>query len=315
MQPSIGRGWPAEDAMAAVIDLGFDIEQINVTSRSDLESAVSSRSNILVWPLSYTIGPNINGTLITAVLEQLDIPFVGPNSANLALSSKLAFKTALKARTPYSSPIYQLVDSDITPGDDIGFPAVLKTEYSCNSKGVLAVANPAAFSDAYNFLRHSYGQRVFVERWEREREYTTAYLPPVGNRGALTASLELRLNSDSFYIDNRAKQSNTLLSFSKPVDDTIAYLDHVTKDIARAMDFDGYFRLDVIENTSGMRFPIEINCQPFLTRSGSGQSYFPMAFELSGILTYPDIIGRIIAHALARSQKNTASGLLERYLP
>src|SRR5207302_11453769 len=119
----------------------------------------------LVWPISYTIGPNINGTLITAVLEQLDIPFVGPNSANLALSSKLAFKTALKAQTPYSSPTYCIVDSGVTLAADIGFPAVLKTEYSCNSKGVLAVANPTAFSDAYNFLRDSYGQRIFVERW------------------------------------------------------------------------------------------------------------------------------------------------------
>ena len=104
-QPSIGRGWPPDDAKVAVADLGFQVMEFTVASRSELESVVANHQDILVWPVSYTIGAKVDGPLITAVLEDLGVPFVGPTSANLELSSKLKFKTALESDTPYLSPM------------------------------------------------------------------------------------------------------------------------------------------------------------------------------------------------------------------
>lgn len=313
-QPSIGRGWPPDDAKVAVAELGFQVSEFSVNSRSELESVIENHECFLVWPVSYTIGDKVDGPLITAILEDLKVPFIGPTSANLKLSSKLKFKAALQSRTPYLTPRYEVLDSEVSSNEQIGFPAILKTEYSSNSKGVLAVADATACRSGYKSLLDSYHQIIFIERWERDKEYTTAYLPPIGTLDALTASLQLSPTSDLNYIDKEAKQFNHLIEFSKPNEELLSRLDLMTRNIVRSLNIDGYCRLDFLENTEGLMLAIEANFLPFLTREESEQSYFPMAFGRIVGLSYLEIIGRIIAHALWRCGGDTAFGFMEKYL-
>jgi D-alanine-D-alanine ligase-like ATP-grasp enzyme len=311
-QPSTGRGWPAGDAKQVVAELGFEVNEYAVTTRSELESVIASHDNFLVWPVTYAIGDRVDGPLITGILEDLGLPYIGPTAANLKLSSKLRFKTALQSRTPYLTPLFEILDADTSSNEQIGFPAILKTEYSSNSRGVLAVADESACQQGFKTLFDSFHQSIFIERWEREKEYTTAYLPPMGPLDGITASLQLSPTSNKNYIDKEAKQFNHLIEFAKPNDDTLSRLDYMTRNIVRSLEIDGYCRLDFVENSDGLMFVIEGNFLPYLTREASAQSYFPMAFERIG-LSYPEIIGRIIAHALWRCDGKTSFRFVEKY--
>lgn len=315
IQPQIGRGWRPNDAAIVATELGLDVLEVRVTSSSELSDLASRHSDILVWPVSFTIGPDVKGTYVTSVLEGLGVPFVGSGSAALAYSSKLLFKGALANRTPYRSPDYLLVEPGSLSSDRIGYPAVLKTEFSTNSKGVVVVDDSIEFVKACAHLRESYGQTIFVERWERAREYTVAYLPPFKSRKATAAALEIELDSKARYLDQFAKNDNTRLRFRRPSADQASRLEEITTQIAHQLGLDGYLRLDFVENVHGQLFPIEVNLLPFLTRSAPEQSYFPMAFELAGRETYVEIIQHIIAHALARAGRDTESGLVKRLVP
>ena len=299
-QPEIDRGWNPDDAANVAINLGFDVSTIFIKSRSELEALIKNEPNALIWPVCYTIGSDVRGPLLASVLEEIGAHFVGPGSAALSLSSKLEFKAALASRTPYRSPDYHIVNSGELPKARIGFPAVLKTEFSCNSEGVAVANGPLSFAEIYEKFSSTYSQTIFVERWERAREYTVGYLPPVLNQPEATAALEIRLSENAQYLDTNAKSDNSRLKLFLPEAEKAAELEKVTADIARRLVIDGHFRMDFVENVRGQLFPIEVNFLPFLTYSEPNRSYFPMAFELTGRLTYKQIIERLLSHAKNR---------------
>jgi D-alanine-D-alanine ligase-like ATP-grasp enzyme len=300
VQPAIDRGFPHRDAAAAVADLGFDVSGIDVVARDELEALAVDRGELLVWPVCFTIGADVAGLLLTAALEELDIPFVGVGSAGAKYGSKLRFKTALATLTSYPSPDYQVIEPGEFPSQRIGYPAVIKTEFSCNSIGVAVANDPAEFTELYDQLKALSGQSIFVERWERAHEYTVAYMPPVSGNPEVAAALELQLNGGARYIDKRVKRDNTFIRFHRPPVEQAIRLQEMTVDIARRLGLDGHFRMDFVENSRGQLFPIEVNLLPNLTRSGPNQSYFPTALSLSTGLTYPTLIERMLAHALGR---------------
>jgi D-alanine-D-alanine ligase-like ATP-grasp enzyme len=314
-QPEIDRGWRPDDAVNEASRLGFAVLMTNVESRSALETLIASEPGILVWPVCYTIGSDPKGPLLSTILEQLGVPFVGAPSKALRLSSKLEFKEALAAQTPYRSPAYHLVNAGEQPNVGIGLPAVLKTEFSCNSEGVAVANDPFAFAEIFERLSFTYRQRVYVERWERAREYTVAYLPPLLDRKAIAAAIEIRVVGNAQYIDSQAKSDNSRLEFLRPEEKKAIQLEEMTIDIAALLDIDGHFRLDIVENSRGQLFPIEANFLPFLTTSGRNRSYFPIAFELASRLDYRQIIERILTHALKRHAKGERIGELQRVTP
>lgn len=297
VQPAIDRGFPHRDVAAAVADLGFDVSEIGVVVPNQLEALAVDRAEIVVWPVCFTIGPDVGGLLLTAVLEELEIPFVGVGSEGARYSSKLKFKTALATLTRYQSPDYQMVEPGEVPSERIGYPAVVKTEFSCNSVGVAVANDPPEFAELYAQLKALSGQLIFVERWQRAREYTVAYMPPVGGNPEVAAALELQLDGGARYIDKRVKRDNTFIRFRQPPVEQAIRLQEMTVDIAHRLHLDGHFRMDFVENQRGQLFPIEVNLLPNLTRSGPNQSYFPLALSLSTGLAYQRLIERMLAHA------------------
>ena len=301
-QPVIYRGWIPDDAINELNNLGVGTESVFISSIQDLRSKITSPSQTLIWPVCYTIGPDPNGPLLTAILDEYNIPYVGLNAATLQYSSKLRFKDAVDNRTTYASPRYGLYsDQTHSFAVDVPFPAVVKTEYSCNSEGVWLASDRSEAEELARAARLHTGQVVFLEQWERYREYTIGYIPACGDAPPLAAAMTMTLVDGRPYLDREAKNDNTLLHFDRPDADVATALEEMTISVAKSLALDGHFRMDVVANSQGKAFPIELNLLPYLTRNAPNQSYFPLAFELAGTLDYRGIVTRIVSHAVARA--------------
>jgi D-alanine-D-alanine ligase-like ATP-grasp enzyme len=297
LQPEIDRGWKPDDVLHVLAQQGHTCVIANVETRRQLETLISPYDDPIVWPVCYTIGPEVDGLLLTAALEQMGILYVGASATSLALNSKLEFKAALAQKTPYQSPAYYRIESLQTfPTHALGYPAVLKTEFSCNSEGVCVIDNQNELKDKAREFTKRFGQRLLVEKWERQREFTVAYFPPVDANTHSAAALEFHLMPGYRYIDARVKSDNSLLRFSKPEASVCHSLEDTATQIAKLLAIDGHFRMDFVANAKGQIFPIEVNFLPFLTRYPPHQSYFPLAFEVAG-RSYDNIIDRLLNYS------------------
>jgi hypothetical protein len=106
-QPAIHRGWDTASVAEELERLGFRTETMRIEARQSLE-ALAGGDAVLFWPASYTVGPDVDGLLVTKVLQDLGVPFVGSSAPALALNSKLTLKERL-AGSPFATPAYQRV--------------------------------------------------------------------------------------------------------------------------------------------------------------------------------------------------------------
>ena len=314
-QPIIYRGWIPEDAAAELNRLGIHTQSVFISALEELRSKIVYPEQTLVWPVCYTVGADPNGPLLAALLEEHGIPYIGLAAETLRYSSKLRFKDAVAQRTAYRTPAYGSYSAETrTFAVDIPFPAMVKTEYSCNSEGVWFANNRIEAEELAQSAHSQTGQAVFLEQWERHCEYTIGYIAGFGEAAPLAAAMTMTLLDERPYVDREAKNDNTLLQFSRPDPDVASALEKMTISIAQGLALDGHFRMDVVMNSHGEAFPIELNLLPYLTRHAPNQSYFPLAFELAGTLDYTGVITRIVSHAVARAwgRKRVAElGLLQ----
>jgi len=301
IQPEIDRGWKPDDVVQTLAEKGHTCVIANIGTRRELECLISRYENPIVWPVCYTIGPEVDGLLLADALDQMGIVYVGAGATSLVLNSKLEFKAAVAQKTPFQSPTYYRIESVQTLSTHaLGYPAVLKTEFSCNSEGVTVVDSLDELRDKANEFAKRFRQRLFVEKWERQREFTVAYLPPVDVDTRSAAALELHLAPGYLYVDARVKNDNSLLRFSKPEASVRCILEDTTTQIAKLLSISGHFRMDFVANTGGEIFPIEVNFLPFLTRYPPHQSYFPLAFELAD-WSYDKMVDRLLHYSTRRA--------------
>lgn len=307
-QPEIDRGWLPKDAMDTLSARGHACLSSDIQSIDDLRRLLEQYPDPIVWPVCYTIGEAVDGPLLTQVLDQLSVRYVSAGPGVVNLSSKLLFKEALSRKARHRSPDYCLADDSLDVFmQRFGFPLVVKSEFSCNSEGVRVVDGPSQLLGAIEELTKRYRQRVFVERWERFREFTVAYVPATDDLPYEAAALEFRLREGRRYIDASAKNDNGLIKFSAPEVPLREAILRLAHEIASDLKIDAYFRMDVLLNEQGALFPIEINFLPFLTRYPPSQSYFPMAFELAGT-SYDYLIERLLSPSLDATDPRQRDG-------
>lgn len=299
-QSAIDRGWDPGDVSLCLQALGFQVDEIDVRDNlSLLASLDGKRQSTLVWPVCYTLGEDPGGPLLVKALEANGIPFVGPGSRALSVSSKLALKNELD-RGPVSTPRYIVVGDGEFPVIPFGYPCVLKCEYTCDSRGVeLATSCDDARKKAAEMMC-KFRQRVFIEEWVRNREFTVAFIPD--SPAPVVAALELKLDDTASYINCEVKQDNRRLTFLVPSPQMVDRLASVTIELAEYLGIDGHFRVDILEDARGSLHVIDINFLPQMHFAASSLSYFPMAFILSCRSRNVDVVCAIL-DALSRTRK------------
>lgn len=301
----IDRGWDPTDVRHVLVNAGIENYVIEAQVPADIMGAVERLPDAIFWPACYTLCRDPVQSLVTKQLEELHVKYAGASSKSLGFSSKIAFKERAIGIPGVRTPAYQ----EIRQGNgaifplEISFPAMLKTEYSCNSEGVRRLDSKRDFYRSNIELLRKYGQRHYVEKWERSREYTVAVLPKTIKRDCVIAPIGMEIQNNSIYIDADVKSKSPLVRVFALDNNESSELMEMTSALVNGMSIDGHCRIDFIRNEVGMLFVIEANFQPFMSFQTHTRSYFPNAFILTKNLGFADQVYHLLEHAVFRTDE------------
>lgn len=302
----IDRGWDYNDVITALLKARINLEVVNLDSKEELLSYASSNAEAIFWPVCYTLFEDEENTFITEILHELGAYYIGASSNSLIYSSKIKFKQSIDKVSGIETPAYHLIESNscISSCANIFTPPImLKTEYSCNSEGVRRVNSYSDFEKELNELHQAYGQKLYVEKWERNTEYTVAYIPETDNKSELIAPVGLSILSDASFIDIETKAKSKLVRVEDLGDAQVYELKEATKRLVSQLKIDGHCRIDFIRNIQGELFVIEINFQPYMSISEDNLSYFPNALRKIALKSFDAQLHQIFEHALERNYR------------
>jgi D-alanine-D-alanine ligase-like ATP-grasp enzyme len=309
-QPVIDRGWDPGYAKIELSRLGFHIQDLFVNEKAEISGFFAGGSqNMLVWPVCYTIGREVDGPLLVEMLDQLRVPFMGASAETLRLNSKIQLKQRLKG-SQFQTPDYKIVDSDNVETIDFPLPYIMKYEYSCDSKGVCVVRDVLEGRQVFDSLKGRFGQRVFAERWERKREFTVAYIP--NDIKPTIAPLEMIITSHNLIVDSDVKVHNDYLRFEVPGKDLRDRLISYISDFGDLLSVDGYFRVDILLNERNTLHIIDMNLLPYMNASRESLSYFPMCFQLNYGFSFQQAICAMLEAARKKGGSRFASIVEDR---
>jgi D-alanine-D-alanine ligase len=246
-------------------------------------------------------GMGENGT-IQAVLDILGIPYTGSGvlASSVAMDKCVAKKVFIASGIP--TPDYFIIDSSNLPGEAeltarvrerLGFPVVVKPNDQGSSVGLDISHEPKTL---YDMARKAaqYSDKLLFEKFIPGRELTVAVLDdqplPV---------VEIRPH-DGFY-DYHHKYTAGMTEYLCPAsltDDETRRLKELGMAAFRALNCDGYARVDFRMSLEGQFYCLEVNTLPGMTAT----SLVPKAAKAAGI-EFPELLDRIAQSALKRCRK------------
>jgi D-alanine-D-alanine ligase len=246
-------------------------------------------------------GAGENGT-IQALLDMVGIPYTGSGvlSSAVAMDKLITKKIFIASGIPtpdylikYSSEICDETILKEEIGKRIGFPVVVKPndqgssvglDISYNANTLFSLAKKAA----------EYSDRVLFEKYIPGRELT------VGILGSQTLPIIEIKARDGFY-DYKHKYfpGKTDYLVPAPIGPEIEKrVRELSMHAFRALNCDGYARVDFRLSPEDELFCLEVNTLPGMTAT----SLVPKAAKAAGI-EFPELLNRIVESALMRSRK------------
>ena len=299
----IDRGWNPSDVALLLRSHGVHTETASLGSADELESTVENNIGAIFWPVCYSLAHDPHQDLLAKQLTDLNVNYVGASPKALAFSSKINFIEKAASISELNTPAFKLLCDGRPPRlpTEFSFPFMLKTEYSCNSEGVRRIDNSTEFVAAHKELKDLYGQRHYVEKWERFLEYTVAYIPATSSMQERISPLRLVVLSDSSFIDIETKARSSLVRVEELDDDESKEVEQLVRLTVGGLKIDGHCRIDLIRNEDKKLFVIELNFQPFLSFEEKTRSYFPNALLKTEKLDFHDQVFQILEHSMNRS--------------
>ena len=250
-------------------------------------------------------GMGENGT-IQALLDLMGIPYTGSGvmSSAIAMDKYITKKIFIASGIP--TPDYILKYSkDITDEKElidfvtssVGFPVVVKPNDQGSSVG-LDIANSSA--ELYQIAKKAslYSDKVLFEKYIPGRELTVAILGDT----ALPA-VEIRPKGGFYDYHHKYTAGMTEYLFPAPITEDESWrLSELGLLAFKALNCEGYARVDFRMNPEGELFCLEVNTLPGMTQT----SLVPKAAKAAGI-EFPELIDRISQLALERFKKGKSS--------
>lgn len=304
----------------ALKGLGYDVKAIEIAAESVLKAPIPNPQSPIVRCSSSQIcetlrdekidtaflalhgGYGENGA-IQGLLEVVDIPYTGSGvlASALAMDKEMSKKIFLYHGIPVlpfkvisrrSADSRQEKEAEDYGLSDTGFdlPWVIKPVAEGSSIGITIVKDrpsiQAAVEAAFRFC-----DRILIERFLEGRE---VHIGVLNNR--VLGSVEIRPKT-GFY-SYEAKYTPGLTEYILPPDmpsDIMAGAEAAGLAACRALGCRGAARVDLIINTKGDPYVLEVNTIPGMTET----SLLPKIARQSG-LDFPSLIEEILREALSR---------------
>ena len=225
------------------------------------------------------------------LLECAGIPYTGSGILASALAmDKLRTKQvwqSLGLSTPLHAVLASVADCEAAAAD-LGFPLIVKPAHEGSSIGMAKVGDLQALIAAWQDAS-GYDSQVLVEQWIAGPEFTIAML-----RGQVLPPIALG-TPHSFY-DYDAKYLANDTQYRIPCGlsaEKEAELKDLTARACEAVGTKGWARADVMQDTDGTFWLLEVNTVPGMT----DHSLVPMAANAAG-LDFQQLVLAILADSL-----------------
>lgn len=227
-----------------------------------------------------------DGTLQGA-LDILQIPYTGCGVMASSITMDKLMTKRIWTGSGLPTPAFEILtaESDFSKViDKLGLPVMVKPAQEGSSIGMTKVTEAHQLKPAYEKAAQ-YDDVVFAEQWVVGNEFTVAILgdevlPPI------------RLETDADFYDYDAKYVSNDTRYHCPCgldDDALATLKQLARSAFDVVGGCGWGRVDVMQDTMGTMWLIEVNTVPGMT----DHSLVPMAAKQKG-MSFPELVVEIL---------------------
>ncbi|HFA59632.1 MAG TPA: D-alanine--D-alanine ligase, partial [Rhodospirillales bacterium] len=287
-------GWSAEREIslksgAAVLDAlrhqGVNAVGVDV-QRPQVVAALSAGGFDRAFNILH--GPGGEDGVIQGLLETLQIPYTGSGVLASALAmDKLRCKELLEG-SGIPTPPWMVLEADTAPGlveATLGLPVMVKPALEGSSIGMSKVSEADDLPAAYKAAA-AYAGEVLAERWIGGREYTVAVL---GEEALPVIALETPREFYDYAAKYEADDTRYLCPCGLAAEEE-QRLQRLALAAFEAVGASGWGRVDILADTDGTPYVIELNTVPGMT----DHSLVPMAAKAAGI-GFDELVVRILA--------------------
>lgn len=268
----------------------------------DLPQRILAAEPDVIFNASTGIAKKTQQANVVAMLELLDIPFVGSGLATHVLGLYKQVTKLIFANEGIPTPDSQVFTNGDEPLDPrLRFPLIVKPEHEGSSIGITPesiVDNEAALRRVLRKNIALYRQRALVEKYIGGREFTIGVL---GNKNPIVLPIEEIIFRSEEGVHRSAQtydiKERDAVNTQCPADLTDAKrneLEAYSLKAYRAMDCRGYARLDVRMDKAETPYFLEVNTLPGMQPDYSD---FPR-MAVHGGYSYRELVDRLIELAM-----------------
>ncbi len=253
------------------------------------------------------------GVQITRYLEDLKIPFTGPDDASQVLiRNKIRAKEILRENGIPVLP-HQVFKTGDEPFDEqMKFPLIVKPSNQGSSAGITNKSVVENVSDLYKQVKEilaRFNDEVLVEPFLEGREFS---IPLVGSKPDILPIIEPDFSNlpkdykklDSYEVKWIYEEGNAgkdhLICPAEIDEDFRQKLENIALDVWNALNIKDFCRIDIRCDNNLKPYVLEINSPAGLIPPEVSQSsYLPLSARKAGI-SFPELLKKIVDSALER---------------
>jgi D-alanine-D-alanine ligase len=231
---------------------------------------------------------------VQGALELLDIPYTGSGVMACAIAMDKVFTKRVWLTHALPTPRFEVVragDALRELPDRLGLPLIIKPPHEGSTIGVSKVAGYSEVQQAFE-LAAQYDDVVLAEQFIEGRELTVAILGKDEGTRALPV-IEIQAPGGNYDYHNKyfGEETRYLCPAPLPAEVT-AQVQAVSVAAYRALDCEGWARVDLMLDRENRPWLLEINTSPGMT----DHSLVPMAARAQGV-SYDALVLAVLASA------------------
>ena len=249
---------------------------------------------------------------VPAILEMLNIPYVGSNVLTTAIGLNKAWTKKVLVYHNVSTPNF-FVCQDLQEAEKInkGFPYILKPNEEGSSIGITEENLVHNKTQLYNKLKQmieEYQQPILVEQFIEGREFSTGLLGRPGQDPEVLSILEIDFSKFPEVGGVYGQRAKTVLDSldhyicpAQIPQEMKKTLEEASLNIWYALEVKDFARIDFRMNNEGKLFFLEINPLPGMDfdTEENDLSFYPYLAMKSGY-SYDELIRRLLESACSR---------------
>lgn len=311
--PQFGDAAVANRITQALDRLGIEVDNLYYDNFPDLSEKICTlNSQTIVMPNGMHVESDSSAPLMVSVLDAYGLAYIGSDASGMATLSKIWMKIALRAHDIPTLPYV------VFPGSGAarfvataGQSFVLKPEFGANSEGVTHVESTEMLAAASS-LHDKNAERVLIEPWAREGEYTVAVLQSASGQ-LVTVPLKIVLAEGDSFLSREVKLLRVAETHRRVTDQQRhAELCKLAAKAFHACHLRDLARIDILESQTGELVVIDVNPHPGFKPGPHRPSYYPAAFEFEYNWSYEDLILCLIGNCAERTRMDLPPHLSEQ---